>query len=160
GDAWDLRRIPALDGRRVFFWLQSSIFRFSWARSPWMLAVKREIPFLMRGKKKILALLGALALLGHQSVRAKDAALREGDIIFQVSRSSQSLAIQLATKSPYSHMGLIQKDGSHYFVYEAVQPVKRTPLEDWIRRGEGGHYVVKRLKEADRLLTPEVLAKI
>jgi len=45
-------------------------------------------------------------------------------------------------------------------VYEAVQPVKLTPLKDWIKRGEGLHYVVKRLKDAETILTPEVRSKM
>ncbi|MBK6893962.1 MAG: YiiX family permuted papain-like enzyme [Flavobacteriales bacterium] len=73
--------------------------------------------------------------------------LRDGDIIFQTSRSAQSQAIQLATGSKYSHCGLIfQADNGkqEWVVLEAVQPVKWTPLSSWIARGEGGHYVVKR----------------
>ena len=31
-------------------------------------------------------------------------------------------------------------------MYEAVEPVKYTPLEDWIARGKNGVYCVKRLK--------------
>src|SRR3954464_15869598 len=34
-------------------------------------------------------------------------AVRDGDVIFQTSQSSQSVAIQRATHSPYSHMGII-----------------------------------------------------
>jgi hypothetical protein len=35
-------------------------------------------------------------------------------------------------------------------VWEAVGPVKRTPWREFVRQGEGGHYVVKRLsKPAD-----------
>ncbi len=75
-----------------------------------------------------------------------------GDIIFHTSRSTQSKAIQLATDSVYSHMGLVYvRDGSPY-VFEAVRPVKSTPLEEWIARGENGRFVVKRLKEAQELL--------
>ncbi|HYC59337.1 MAG TPA: YiiX family permuted papain-like enzyme [Thermoanaerobaculia bacterium] len=73
--------------------------------------------------------------------------LRDGDIIFHESRSSQSRAIQLATKSRYSHMGILYRDGKRWFVYEAVQPVKLTPLDAWIRRGKDGHFVVKRLRD-------------
>jgi hypothetical protein len=62
---------------------------------------------------------------------------RNGDIVFQTSRSPQSLAIQLATKSPYSHMGIVYVQGGAPFVFEAVQPVKLTPLRSWIERGAG-----------------------
>lgn len=86
--------------------------------------------------------------------------LKEGDLIFQTSRSSQSKAIQLATKSTYSHCGIVFKEGDSFYVLEAVQPVKRTPLAEWIARGEKGEYVVKRLKNAQQTLTPEVLQKM
>jgi uncharacterized protein YycO len=86
--------------------------------------------------------------------------LREGDLIFQTSLSRQSQAIQLATKSKYSHCGLIYNDGKDYFVFEAVQPVKRTSLDKWIARGKDGKYVIKRLKNVDQVLTPAILAKM
>jgi hypothetical protein len=82
---------------------------------------------------------------------------RNGDIVFHTSRSSQSLAIQLATKSPYSHMGIVYLHDGQPFVFEAVQPVKLTPLAAWVERGEKHHFVAKRLKDADRRLTPAVL---
>lgn len=87
-------------------------------------------------------------------------AFQNGDIIFQASKSSQSKAIQLATKSKYSHMGIIYESDGKYYVYEAVQPVKLTDLDDWIKRGENSHYVVKRLKDSERLLTNENLKKM
>lgn len=86
--------------------------------------------------------------------------LMNGDIIFQTSLSDQSKAIQLATKSKYSHCGIIYKDADDYFVFEAVQPVKRTPLDKWIVRGKDGKFVIKRLKNAEDVLTPAALAKM
>lgn len=85
---------------------------------------------------------------------------QNGDIIFQTSKSGQSKAIQLATGSKYSHMGIIYEQGNDFFVYEAVQPVKLTPLNDWINRGENGHYVVKRIKNSENLLTTKTLIKM
>jgi hypothetical protein len=85
--------------------------------------------------------------------------IKNGDIIFQTSLSSQSKAIQLATNSPYSHCGIIYKDGSDFYVFEAVQPVKMTPLQKWIDRGKDGRYVIKRLREIS-ILTPETLIKM
>ena len=79
--------------------------------------------------------------------------LKNGDIIFHTSKSSQSKAIQLATKSKYSHMGIIYKQNDSFFVFEAVQPVKLTPLDKWIKRGIDYHFIVKRLKERDKYLT-------
>ena len=85
---------------------------------------------------------------------------KEGDIIFQTSTSSQSKAIQKATNSPYSHMGIIYKKENSFFVYEAIQPVKFTPLYEWRDRGKKGRFVVKRLKNANTLLTKEVIASM
>ncbi len=82
---------------------------------------------------------------------------RNGDVVFQTSRSSQSMAIQLATKSPYSHMGIVYIREGKPFVYEAVQPVTLTPLAEWVARGERGHFVAKRLRDASSLLTAETL---
>ena len=86
--------------------------------------------------------------------------IKNGDLIFQTSLSGQSKAIQLATKSKYSHCGLIYKDDNEFYVFEAVQPVKRTPLDKWIVRGQDGKYVIKRLKNADQVLTPATLTKM
>tara|TARA_Y100000385_G_scaffold289637_1_gene359746 strand:- start:2881 stop:3558 length:678 start_codon:yes stop_codon:yes gene_type:complete len=89
-----------------------------------------------------------------------DKIIQNGDIIFQTSKSSQSKAIQLATNSNYSHMGIIYENDGQFFVYEAVQPVKLTPLTDWINRGENDHYVIKRLKNADQVLNSSTLTKM
>lgn len=88
------------------------------------------------------------------------AEIKNGDIIFQTSVSAQSKAIQLATRSKYSHCGIVYKNGGNYFVYEAVEPVRLTPLNDWIARGSGGHFVIRRLKNAEKVLTPLVLNKM
>jgi hypothetical protein len=46
------------------------------------------------------------------------------------------------------------------YVLEAVQPVKLTPVQDWIIRGQDRHYSVKRLKNAPSLLIDNVKAKM
>jgi uncharacterized protein YycO len=86
--------------------------------------------------------------------------LQDGDIIFQESTSEQSRAIQLATHSRYSHCGIIFKTADETYVFEAIQPVQSTPLKEWIKRGKAGHYVVKRLKNADEVLTGDVVSKM
>jgi len=86
--------------------------------------------------------------------------LKNGDIIFQTSQSSQSKAIQYATGSKFSHMGIIYLQNDKPYVYEAIQPVKLTALDKWIKRGEKGHYVVKRLKNSEHFLKPDVLSKM
>ena len=86
--------------------------------------------------------------------------IQNGDIIFQTSLSSQSQAIQLATHSKYSHCGIIYEEKGRFYVFEAIQPVKTTPLDTWIARGKNGHYVIKRLHNADDILTTNTLQKM
>lgn len=86
--------------------------------------------------------------------------LHHGDIIFHTSISQQSKAIQKATHSPYSHCGIIYKKDNTFMVLEAIQPVKTTPLGKWIDRGRNGHFVVKRLHNAEHRLTPTVLQRM
>jgi len=61
--------------------------------------------------KKLLAIavLGLLYLFGCGNSFAEQ--LRDGDIIFQTSRSELSIPIQKATHSPYSHMGIVFQRG-------------------------------------------------
>lgn len=76
---------------------------------------------------------------------------KDGDIIFQISQSSQCKAVQAATKSQYAHVGIMFQMDYKWYVLEAVGPVVFTPLAQWIARGERGHYVVKRLKVTSKL---------
>jgi uncharacterized protein YycO len=85
---------------------------------------------------------------------------KDGDIIFQSSKSGQSLAIQLATHSIYSHCGIILVTDNKYYVVEALQPVVVTPLEDFTARGDNNYYVVKRLKDRDAQFTPDAISKM
>lgn len=107
---------------------------------------------------KYLSLLSLLLVFSACKKEASTASakLKSGDIIFQTSTSDQSKAIQLATHSDYSHCGIIFQNEGKDFVFEAVQPVKLTPLDQWIAKGEGKHYVVKRLKDTS-VLTPKML---
>jgi len=91
---------------------------------------------------------------------ANNDSIKNGDLIFQTSLSSQSKAIQLATKSTYSHCGIIYKEDNNFYVFEAIQPVKRTPLDKWIARGKDGKFVIKRLKNAEQVLTAHTLRKM
>lgn len=100
----------------------------------------------------------------HQAAAAATAHLapqfRDGDLIFHTSLSAQSRAIQLATHSPYSHCGILYQAQGHWQVFEAVQPVKLTPLAEWLARGQGGHFVTKRLRDAATALNPAALARL
>ena len=86
--------------------------------------------------------------------------LKEGDIVFQDLPCAQSAAIQLATHSLYSHVGMIMLKDGKPFVYEAVGPVKYTSLKEWIKQGDGSHFAARRLKDSAKILTPRILQKM
>lgn len=72
----------------------------------------------------------------------------EGDIVFQsLPHNALVDAIEGATKSEWSHCGVVMRERDGWFVYEALGTVHRTPLSTWIQRGRGGgRYAVYRLK--------------
>lgn len=67
---------------------------------------------------------------------------KEGDIIFQTTSGATGKAIQLATHSKFNHCGVLFSENNKWVVYEAVQPVRKTSLEEFNARGKG---TVKRL---------------
>lgn len=69
-----------------------------------------------------------------------------GDVVFQTSKSAQSKAIQLATDSKFSHVGMVVSHQGKLMMLEAVQPVKLTPISEFVARGTNGAYELKRLK--------------
>ncbi|PJZ76324.1 YiiX family permuted papain-like enzyme [Leptospira neocaledonica] len=86
--------------------------------------------------------------------------LLEGDVIFHESNSEQARAIKLATKSRYTHVGIIFKYNNEFKVLEAVEPVRITSLSAFIKRSQNGHYVIKRLKERESVLTDEKISEM
>ncbi|WP_266157580.1 YiiX family permuted papain-like enzyme [Dyella silvatica] len=93
------------------------------------------------------ALLGLLWLLPALASCAEPVQWHDGDLIFQTSSSAQSAAVQAATGSRWSHMGVIVYRHGKPDVLEAEAQVRFTPLASWIARGEGGHYAVRRLRD-------------
>ncbi len=86
--------------------------------------------------------------------------LRDGDLVFQESRSSQAAAVAAATGSRRTHMGVVLLDAGRPLVLEAVEPVRLTPFDAWRARGAGGRVEIRRLREADRILVPSMLARL
>lgn len=110
----------------------------------------------------ILALcISPLLLLSIYSFQKFDITkIKEGDIIFHQSNSQQSRAIKLATHSKYTHVGIIFRFNNKLQVLEAVQPVQLTDLDRFIKRGVKRHFVIKRLKNYDDIITSDVLNKL
>jgi hypothetical protein len=82
---------------------------------------------------------------------------RDGDIIFHKSQSRQSAALQEATGSPWTHVGILFSNGTKWYVAEAVEPVRLTALNTFINRGKNKEYRVYRHKVLD---TPNTSAKL
>jgi uncharacterized protein YycO len=84
---------------------------------------------------------------------------KPGDIVFISSASGQGKAIQLATKSKYTHVGIVLQDKSGLMVYHAVEPVKKSTFEDFLKYSQDGQYELMRLKDPN-LLDAKTLAGI
>jgi len=57
-------------------------------------------------------------------------------------------------------MGIVFLRNGSPHVYEAIKTVQYTPIRKWADRGEDGRYVVKRLREADRILTSQAVKRL
>ncbi|MEO7097789.1 MAG: YiiX/YebB-like N1pC/P60 family cysteine hydrolase [Luteolibacter sp.] len=72
--------------------------------------------------------------------------LQEGDIVFSSSPAGQGQAIIDATKSPYTHCGIVFQQGGKLMVLEAVEPVGITTLEKFVSRSSPEAFTARRLK--------------
>lgn len=86
--------------------------------------------------------------------------LRDGDIVFQRSTSSQAAAIAMATGSDWTHTGVVRLVDGEAWVLEAVQPVRLTPFDRWAAAGAGGRVAVRRHVEADWLWSEAAVARL
>lgn len=77
--------------------------------------------------------------------------VKEGDVIFQTSKSQQSPLIQIATRSKISHCGIIVMRNGKPYVLETLKTLKLTPLDRFIARGVDGKYWIKRPKDIDNI---------
>ncbi len=89
-----------------------------------------------------------------------ETSLKDGDIIFQSSSAfDEAKAIQIVSKSPMTHCGILFKEGKDWYVYEAVDPVNKTLLKDFAKTANGETYAVRRLND-EAALTPDALKKM
>ncbi len=113
----------------------------------------------------VIALAGVVAFAARPIIgsikdkKTSTPALRDGDILFQSGGGGQSDAIALATKCKWTHVGIAFREGGQWMIHEAVGPVKKTPLSEWIDQGDG-HYVVKRWVASIDSLDPAAVAKL
>ncbi len=85
------------------------------------------------------ALLLTASLLLWSSILHAAYAPKEGDFVFQsVPISDLTEAIEGATESLYSHVGVIIWKNNEWYVREAIGPVMDTPFTEWVGRGRYG----------------------
>jgi len=70
--------------------------------------------------------------------------LQTGDIIFIENKGGQGRAIQLATKSNWTHVGIIFIENGKTYVYHAVNPVSKNTLEEFLNLSYNHTYKAKR----------------
>ncbi len=123
--------------------------------------------FLISIATLILVGIGVLTLTGNSgkvSFKKKNSAhsleLQAGDVLFQDLPGPLGEAIKLATGSQYSHCAIVLKDENGLFVFEAVEPVRRVEIEDWIDQGIKDHFVVRRLPNAKEVPTPKIIERM
>ncbi|MDZ5451707.1 YiiX/YebB-like N1pC/P60 family cysteine hydrolase [Labrys sedimenti] len=92
----------------------------------------------------------ALALTAVPAQAENLPPLRQGDLVFQQSKSPQSEAIRLASGSAYTHMGIVALTPSGPMVIEAADIVRQTPLEAFLARGMKGRFAVYRVRGLDQ----------
>lgn len=114
-----------------------------------IMTVRRTIGFLLGSSLAVIAL----------PQTQPELVLHEGDLLFQHIGGEQGHAIELATNSHWTHVGIAMLEDARWVVIEAVGPVKRTPLPDWIEQGQG-HFAVKRLVRNDGMLTAIEIGRI
>jgi hypothetical protein len=109
-------------------------------------------------RKQILLLISISLLVLFYSFKTKgtNPIIKNGDILFITNQSGQGKAIQLATKSKYTHVGIAFIEDGKTFVYNAVEPVSKNTLEEFVNMSEDGKYILKRLKN-ENLLTENIL---
>lgn len=98
-------------------------------------------------KRRLAVWLAVLGLAVSCRTRAAEPALETGDLVFETSSSSQSAGIQWATRSRWSHVGIVEVSPDGTAVIEALGKVSRTPWNAWSRRARrNGRFLVLRPK--------------
>ena len=96
----------------------------------------------------LLAVLSGLVVF-HRLDRVLAVALyskREGDIVFQsLPRNDLTDAIEGISESPWSHCGVLVRDGGKWMVAEAIGDVHLTPLYKWVFRSRQCRFAAYRL---------------
>ncbi len=88
----------------------------------------------------LAALLTHVALAGPSVTPSE---LRAGDLVLHTSRSAQSQAIAVATRSPFTHVGVVVEEQGELWVVEAQARATRTRLAEFVRRGRSATWALR-----------------
>ncbi len=86
--------------------------------------------------------------------------LKEGDLAFQCRLSEQTIMLLIGTASPCTHVGIVMEgDDGQLYVYEALEPVRITPIEEYEKAGLFNYVWYKRATEETLKVNPEYVGK-
>lgn len=114
------------------------------------------------GRIRLLALMVVFGVLASafridRLVRALAYEKREGDILFQSLPSGDLVrAIEGITDSPWSHCGILIRQGDSWFVIEALGTVRETPYWLWLIRSRGAQFSAYRVMD----VTPAEIGRV
>ncbi len=104
--------------------------------------------------------LGLCAVLMLLSSCSRPNNLKEGDLAFQCRLSNQTVMLLVGTASLCTHVGIVMEgeDGELY-VYEALEPVRITPIDEYEDAGLFNYVWYKRATEDTLKVNPEYVGK-
>ncbi len=111
----------------------------------------------------ILAALAAVSLWfwGLPAWRLAQYSPQEGDVIFQSLPHMDFVdTIEGVTGSPYSHCGVVVREGGRWKVLESIVTVHETPLYAWVQRGRRSAFAVYRLTDDRRVQIPRFVEEM
>ena len=116
-------------------------------------------------KKIIIGTLLAASLIISGFTSTQQPKYQTGDIIFHTSKTRLSFVTSVATKSQYTHVGMIIMRKNKPYVIEANGTIKINSLRKFTNRGIGKRFVVLRFKndlnkKQKRKLTKEARKQI
>lgn len=86
--------------------------------------------------------------------------LKTGDLLFQILNDDSVFKDPQNSDSTYDNIGIAFIDGQNYALLETNYQVQYVSLRQWVENGNNEHYVVKRLRNADSLLTSVGIQKL
>lgn len=95
--------------------------------------------------RKILFVILAVVSISCSNIDVNS--VKEGDVVFIESQSSQSPYIKAGTMSKWTHCGVVVNTSQGMKVLEASKTVRLTSLDKFISRAKDGNWCIKRPKQ-------------